>query len=52
MKNIRTSHRFLNEDLSWFPFSAVGATNSPQHQTCILWSRLDMAGWGNYSETY
>lgn len=52
MKNIRTSHRFLNEDLSWFPFSAVGAINSPQHQTCILWSRLDMAGWGNYSETY
>lgn len=45
-------HRFLNEDLSWFPFSAVGSTNSPQHQTCMLWSLLDMTGWRDYSETY
>ncbi len=48
MKNIRPFHRFLNEDLSWSPFSAVGATNSPQHQTCRVYSRLDMAGWRNY----
>lgn len=48
MRNIRTRHRFLDEDLSWFPFSAVGAILSPQHQTCRIYSLLDMTGWRNY----